>query len=103
MKANSSDSIRANHARLFLIPVVERLVTTLGQQESEHRLKHLLAALRQNHGLATGYAPGNLLNLIMYLGANLRSLDCSLLTLRHVALSGVEIPSSSFRQTVFKS
>lgn len=102
MKAQSSDYIRASQARLFLIPLIERLLATCGQEEAEQRLKALLATLTHHPFLASSYAAGNILNLLLYMNADLRGLNCSHLTIRQAVLRGAELPFVSFHQAIFK-
>jgi WD40 repeat protein len=97
MKAQSKDYIRQAQTRLILRPVLAELQTALGTAKAvEQHLKQMVATLRAESPFQTGYAGGNLLNLLVQLGADLTGLDCSSLTIRQTYLVGVELAKVNF-------
>ncbi len=64
--------------RLILIPSVEQLLAKLGSAKAiEQRLREMLVELREHHSANQGYAIGNILNLLIHLGVELREYDFS--------------------------
>src|SRR5207253_7526827 len=59
-------------------------------------LKLILAALHTHYPSKTSYAAGNVLNMLVYLHADLRSSDFSHLTVRQAYLQGVSLPEVNF-------
>jgi len=106
IKAQAKDYIRESQIRLFLTPIVEWIDATSGKEESERKVKDLLPELHKLHPQKAGYAAGNLLNLLIAMGSNLRGTDFSHLALRQAYLQGAALPGvnfaySSFAQSVF--
>jgi hypothetical protein len=83
--AQGKNSLRQTQLRLVLKPVADCLSAQCGGVGAlETRLKKVLAQLRANG--ATGYAAGNVLNLLIFLGSDLRGWDFSGLTVRQANL-----------------
>ena len=106
IKAQAKDYIRESQMRLFITPIVEWIDATYGKEESERKVKDLLPELHKLHPQKTGYAAGNLLNLLIAMDGNLKGTDFSHLALRQAYLQGAELPGvnfaySSFAQSVF--
>ncbi len=104
LKAQAKEYVRQSQVRLFLQPVGERLTVALGQTALEEQLRHLLEQLRVAG--VSGYAGGNILNLLIHLGIDLGGYDFSQLTiwqayLARVNLSGVNFAQAKWRDTVF--
>jgi WD40 repeat protein len=59
-------------------------------------LEHLLTTLREEAPLTPGYAGGNTLNLLVYLGGEVRGYDFSRLTVWQAYLRGVALPEVNF-------
>ena len=83
--------IRESQIRLLLRPVARRVQAQLGKTQLAVRVQQLLAALRQTPQ-ASGYAGGNLLNLLIELGIAVRDYDFSNLAVRQAYLRGGYLP-----------
>jgi WD40 repeat protein/transcriptional regulator with XRE-family HTH domain len=97
-KAQAKDYIRHSQARLILAPIAERLLASFGQDASEKKCRDILTILRMQPQQAN-YAAGNVLNLLIYLQADLHTLDCSRLTVRQAYLQDVALPAVNFSHT----
>ncbi len=108
LKACAKEYVRQSQARLILQPLVERLVADLGRAQVTARLQALLRHLQQQPGAHPGYAAGNLLNLLLDLGADLRGYDFSGLavwqaylreaTVYNLNFVGTDLTGSNFRK-----
>jgi len=95
LKAQAKGYVRRSQVRLIVQPIVQHLLTTLGKPRLVEQLTQLLAAMRAGaaDGQAVrGYTGGNLLNLLLYLGADLTGYDCSQLCIWQAYLRGRFIP-----------
>ena len=95
LKAQSKKFIRQSQARIFLQPVLDRLVATLGRAQLVARIPQLLDALRAAGG-QKGYAGGNLLNLLVQMGEDLIGYDFSHLPVWQADLSGLTVVTANF-------
>jgi WD40 repeat protein/transcriptional regulator with XRE-family HTH domain len=96
IKAQSSDYVRSSQVRQILVPLATKLQAIVGKTETEKKLRKLLSLLRKLDYLQTGYAAGNILNLLVQLQANLRGLDFSHLAVRQAYLQDVALPEVNF-------
>lgn len=97
IKAQSKDYVRQAQVRLILRPVLAELQTVLGSARAvEQHLKQMVTMMQAKFPFQTGYAGGNLLNLLVQSGADLTGLDCSYLTIRQAYLVGVELARVNF-------
>ena len=96
IKAQAKDYIRASQARLLLEPTASYLHTSLGQEESEHRLKHLLSVLHSTAARRPGYAAGNILNILVALKADLSGYDFSHLVVKQAYLQDAKLVDVNF-------
>ncbi|MEW5959909.1 MAG: NB-ARC domain-containing protein, partial [Chloroflexota bacterium] len=96
LKAQAKEYVRQSQARLILQPIGERLIARLGQAGVETRLRHILATLRTEAPLSPSYAGGNILNLLLHLGCELRGYDFSRLTVWQAYLRGAALPEVNF-------
>ena len=95
VNAQGKDYLRQSQLQLVLKPVADRLVALCsGVDALETRLKESLEQLRADG--ATGYAAGNVLNLLILLGSDLRGWDFSGLTVRQADLREVVLPDTNF-------
>ncbi len=95
IKAQAKDYVRETQIRLILKPVLERLQMTLGKNERslEAWLTQILPSLR---GKETGYAGGNLLNLLCQRQQGLSGYDFSQLTVWQAYLQGANLHDVNF-------
>jgi WD40 repeat protein/predicted ATPase/DNA-binding SARP family transcriptional activator/uncharacterized protein YjbI with pentapeptide repeats len=106
LKATAKEHVRASQARQIVGPLAQQLEATLGSARLFERLRQLIAGLRRHSDGVPGYAAGNILNLLLHLGADMRGYDFSGLTIRQAYLRGAELPDVNFYgadllQTVF--
>ncbi|MBD3887232.1 NACHT domain-containing protein [Phormidium tenue FACHB-886] len=103
LKTTVKDYIRDSQQRLIVEAIARELQANLGSQLAiAQHLKACLAMLRPDvTGLAefipeSSYAAGNILNLLCYLGSDLRGCDCSGLSVQHAYLPNVPLPYANF-------
>ncbi|MDQ2902138.1 MAG: NB-ARC domain-containing protein [Chloroflexota bacterium] len=96
MKGQAKDFAREGQVRRILEPSVRHLLLMYGQEESEQKLKGMLARLQQRNDRAPSYAAGNLLNLLIQLQADLSNFDLSHLVVRQAYLPKTALPGVSF-------
>src|SRR5205823_7011982 len=95
-KAQAKDYLRTSQARLILAPLASMLLTAFDKAGCENKLKRILSTQRQLHPQQPGYAPGNILNLLIQLQVDLHSFDFSRLVVRQAYLQGVTLPQVNF-------
>jgi hypothetical protein len=95
LQATAKPEIRETQARLIFKPVAEHITIT------EVCWAKLLQTCRSHPHLASGYAAGNLLNLLCYHNQDLRHYDFSKLTIRHADLREVNLQQLNFEQAHF--
>jgi predicted NACHT family NTPase len=95
-KALAREYARQSQVRLILAPLAERLAARLGRADLLAKLRALPDTLRARPELASSYAAGNLLNLLIHMGADLRGLDLARLAVWQASLRGVVAPEMNF-------
>lgn len=93
IKAQAKEYIRASQTRVILQPVATSLLSAFSPKRVEARLKDILARLRP---VQTGYAGGNILNLLLHLQTDLRGFDFSGLTVWQAYLQRMNLPDVNF-------
>jgi WD40 repeat protein/transcriptional regulator with XRE-family HTH domain len=106
LKAQAVEYIRSIQERLILKPTSDLLLKALGKEGCKALLKSIVVDLHQSPQRTSGYAAGNLLNLLIHLKVDLRQTDFSHLTIRQAYLQGASLPRvnfayASFSQSVF--
>src|SRR5262249_3406179 len=97
LKTSVSDYVRDIQSRLILQPMSEKLLEIYrNQAKLEGRLKEILSLLRERFRFTSGYAGGNLLNLLCYLKVDLRGYNFSDLSVWHAYLQEVDLPRVNF-------
>lgn len=97
LKATAQDYIRAVQADLILQPLADRLLMTLyAKAPIERLLEQLLNALRNKPLLYTGYAAGNIINLLNALKVNLSDRDFSGLSIAQAYLTEATLHRTNF-------
>ncbi len=82
IKATSKDHIRDTQKQLIIQPLLEKLLIELGSQKKlVILLQNMLEQQRHQAAILTGYAGGNVLNLLTFLQVDLRGYDFSNLTI----------------------
>ncbi|MCC6458420.1 MAG: hypothetical protein IT328_25950, partial [Caldilineaceae bacterium] len=98
MKAQSSEYVRQSQVRLILHPLAERLQEVMGKEEAIRKLTRILAGLRMEPSTPKGYGAGNLLNLLLDLGADLTGYDFSRLRVWQADLRHANLPAVNFAE-----
>jgi WD40 repeat protein len=101
IKAEAKDYIRESQVRLILTPLVQRLLASLGVDSIELKCQSILALLRKDATQQLGYAAGNVLNMLLMQGYNLRGYDFAHLTIRQAYLRGQKLPEVIFAHAHF--
>lgn len=94
--AQAKDDTRTIQEQQIVAPLIQRLLQHIELSECEAKLKGMLALLRQTPLLRKSYAAGNILNLLLYLSADLRGLQCDHLAIRQAYLQGAFLPEVNF-------
>ena len=101
IKATAKDFVRQAQVRLILKPIAEKLLTLYSQPQFEDRVREILAILRfQGHG-QQGYAAGNILNLLRYVGSELSGWDFSQLAIWQAYVQGQSLTRVNFSNCNF--
>ncbi len=112
LRATAKDYVRETQVRFILKPILERLlldrllIEVSEQLAIENLLTQCLAKLRGTSSLKSGYAGGNILNLLCQLQSTLTNYNFSNLTiwqayLQNVNLHNVNFEDSDLSQCVF--
>lgn len=97
IKAQAKDYIKESQIRLILQPLTEQLIRRLGAVERiENHLTQILSFLRGQLPIETGYAGGNVINLLRQLHHDLSGYDFSKLTIWQADLKGVYLRQADF-------
>lgn len=96
LQARAQTFIRTIQERLILEPVRACLLARFTQAELAEQLQHLLDRLRRQTPRPQGYAGGNILNLLVYLEADLTGYDFSGLSVRGAYVSEADLPDVNF-------
>lgn len=106
LKAQTKAYIRQSQSRLIVQRIINRLLVQVGKAKLITMLQRIVALLQANIADETGYAAGNLLNLLVQLGVDLHGYDFSRLTIRQAYLQGatltdVSLAHADLQQCVF--
>src|SRR5207244_3071631 len=85
-----------SQVRLILKPVADQLLMTLGKARTEKKLNKILSIIRQTYSHIPSYAGGNILNMLVQMGYDLRGYDFSHLVIWQAYLQGVSLPEVNF-------
>jgi len=91
MKVQTKEYIRNSQNRLILKPIVERLLLKMSKKELIDQLFLMLRRLQQEDFQHPSYAAGNIVNLLTYLGADLRNRNFAGLIIRQADLRGIQL------------
>ncbi|MEP0872787.1 NB-ARC domain-containing protein [Trichocoleus desertorum AS-A10] len=107
LKAQAKDYIRNTQSLFILQPLIERLIEHYDTSEKvQERFNQILLTLRGRLTQETGYAPGNVLNLLIHMQVDLNRSDFSNLRLQQAYLGSqnlcyVNFSGSDFSKSVF--
>ncbi|NET41395.1 NB-ARC domain-containing protein [Okeania sp. SIO2B3] len=97
LMATGKDYIRNTQIRIFIEPIIQRLIDIFQTQKNlENYCQSLLEELRKNTPLKSGYISGNILNLFCHLNTNLIGYNFSHLTIRQAYLQGINLHNVNF-------
>ena len=96
IKAQAKDYLREGQVRLILQPITRHLQSALGREGTEKRLLEVLAWVQANRRNMPGYGAGNVLNLLVELGCDVRGADFSHLFVWQAYLQGESLPGINF-------
>lgn len=102
MLALAKDYIRDTQRRVFLNPILQALAEQVGPSLREQKLQRLLGILRQHPPTLRGYAAGNIINLMLLLGMDLRGQDFSCQHIRQAYLREASLIAVNFADAVFE-
>ena len=97
IKALAKDYVRKSQIRLILEPVIENFFDIIGKEkEIELLLYNMLCIIRKNTSFYTGYAAGNIINILIKLKINISNFNFSNLTIRQAYLQGLSLCNVNF-------
>lgn len=94
--AQAKDYVRSAQTRLILAPIAERLLARMGRKGLEAKLTSVLATLRENAPLASGYAAANVIHVLCHVNSDLKHFDFSHLTVWQAYLCGIHVQGVNF-------
>ncbi len=107
IKAQAINYLRNSQIQLILQSIVDQLLATYGTPKKiAQQITEILACLRQESSCQSGYAAGNLLNLLCHLNIDLTGFDFSNLAvwqayLPETSLAQVDFSHSDLSKSVF--
>ena len=106
LKASAKSYVRESQRNLVLGPIAQQLVADLGPIMLVDLLGKILARMRSSQGPRSGYAGGNILNMLVQLGVDLRGWNFSQLSvwqadLRDIAAQDINFQQSNLRGSAF--
>ena len=97
LKAQAKDYVRDPQVRLILKPIAERLLSTFeNNQNLENQLNLILSSLRRKPARETGYAAGNIINLLLHMQTDLSRWNFSNLTVWQAYLQDANLHQINF-------
>lgn len=97
IKSQAKDYVINAQIRLILKPIADKVLSLFGQKENiQFYLNQLLSKLRSSTLQKSGYAAGNILNLLWQLHVDLNGYDFSNLTVWQAYLQGMNLHRVNF-------
>lgn len=96
MEATAKEYVRISQLRFIVTVLAERLLVSYGKAGSEEKLKRILSMLHMIDTHKPGYAPGNILNLLVQTGVDLRDTNFSELTVKQAYLQDANLADVNF-------
>ena len=96
LKAQTKAYIRQSQFQLILNIIAQKLFSTLERRKLEEKFRQRLVALRHLAEQQNTYEAGNILNLLVQTGSDLRGFDFSRLAVRQAYLQEVELHDINF-------
>jgi len=107
IKATAKDYIRKIQIRLIIKPIIDKLLTIFNDKNLiENRFIDIILKLRESFFLQSGYAAGNILNLLCQIKLrqikiDLGNYDFSGLVIRQAYLQDMELHKVNFKNSAF--
>jgi WD40 repeat protein len=99
-KAQAKDYVRESQVRIILEPIADRLKSTFKSlRDIEHKLKQILLKLQNEYATSSGYAGGNILNLLCQLKIDLTGYNFSNLAIWQAYLQNINLHQVNFAHT----
>ena len=97
VKSQTKEYIRESQQRILLEPIKQGLLSYFeNKAELENKLKQIIDLLRNNWANESGYAAGNILNLMQKLGLDISGCDFSQLSIRQVDVQNTPLKGVNF-------
>lgn len=103
LNTHAPDYVRKTQARLLIAPLVDWLQVNTPARNLRTRFENLIEATRTVNQRFDGFAPGNLLNIMVRSQHDLYQYDFSGLTLQHVNLAGTTLAHIDFTGSMLKA
>ncbi|MBE9191712.1 NACHT domain-containing protein [Gloeocapsopsis crepidinum LEGE 06123] len=100
IKATAKDYIREAQKRLILQPITDKLISN-SKVKLETKFQQILCELREKPQQVTGYAGGNILNILCYLQTNLSGWDFSQISIWQAYLCRSNLQQVNFASVHF--
>ncbi|MEL7245339.1 MAG: NB-ARC domain-containing protein, partial [Cyanobacteria bacterium J06573_2] len=101
VKATSKDYIREAQKKLIVEPLVEKLLVGLDITMTVTLLQNVLEQQRHEPEIISGYAAGNVINLLVYMQVDLHGYDFSNLTIWQADLQNLNLAKANFQNSAF--
>jgi WD40 repeat protein len=101
IKANSKDYLRETQSRILLKPISDRLLMDIDENNIENWIDQTLSNLRNKTQLLSGYAIGNILNILCHLKTSLLNYNFSCFSIRQAYLQGMSLHNIDFTNSHF--
>lgn len=102
LKTQTEEYLRDTQVRLLVTPMLERLHHYWSPEEIAAKLWRMLHKVQTSNPAPDDYCAGNLLNVLVYLPANLAKQDLSTLYIRQAHLHNVILQETNFSHCTFR-
>lgn len=97
LKSQAKDYVRESQSRVILEPIAERIKNTFKSlKDVEYKLQKILRQLRGEYAASSGYAGGNVINLLSQLKIDLTGYDFSCLAVWQAYLQDINLHRVNF-------
>jgi WD40 repeat protein/ankyrin repeat protein len=96
IEASAKDYVRETQERLILKPIADRLLNCFGKEAIDEWANQTLSNLRKQSRFSSGYAAGNILNLLCHWNIDLTGYDFSHLSIWQAYLQGSQLRDTNF-------
>jgi WD40 repeat protein len=101
MQATAKEYIRNTQKKLLLTPIGQKISNHQNITTVTENLQAIIQQFRQQSNNSTGYAIGNIINLLLALKIDLTNYDFSQLTIHQAYLQQAELPQVNFTRCHF--